>query len=269
MRIKSSITLVACLIGYLGLVLATSVNRVDSNMVSSQHTHRHLPGGSIHRREVKQHERHISQSPNGPVYRCHDPHPELFGPAPPVEDCDDVIAQFAGLKANINLNLVEGCYQITSGNCTGLVCPQRAGESSHIPGLLAAQYMASPLRDECIAKGQRGWWIDGKGLGNKDGCYTYVHMQRPRDADLFEDFCKDKLPDDEIYVPPHHQPINPEDEDDVVPDQHAAFGIQKATQRNKEPAWKDLNLAELMKKGPAPGRIGTTVSKNLYKGLPR
>ncbi|KAI1165258.1 Apc13p protein-domain-containing protein [Nemania serpens] len=79
-------------------------------------------------------------------------------------------------------------------------------------------------------------------------------MQRPRDADLFEDFSKDKLPDDDIYVPPHHQPINPEDEDDVVPDQHAAFGIQKATQRNKEPAWKDLNLAGLMKKGPAPGR---------------
>ncbi|KAI3335015.1 Apc13p protein-domain-containing protein [Ustulina deusta] len=96
-------------------------------------------------------------------------------------------------------------------------------------------------------------------------------MQRPRDADLFEDFCKDKLPDDEIYVPPHHQPINPEDEDDVVPDQHAAFGIQKATQRNKEPAWKDLDLAELMKKGPAPGRTGAIVGSamNPYKGLPR
>ncbi|KAI1352491.1 Apc13p-domain-containing protein [Xylaria sp. FL0043] len=106
---------------------------------------------------------------------------------------------------------------------------------------------------------------------NKDGCYTYIHMQRPRDADLFEDFCKDKLPDDEIYVPPHHQPINPEDEDDVVPDQHAAFGIQKATQRNKEPAWKDLDLAGLMKKGPASGRTGVPFggARNLYKGLPR
>ncbi|KAI0865147.1 Apc13p protein-domain-containing protein [Xylaria cubensis] len=103
---------------------------------------------------------------------------------------------------------------------------------------------------------------------NKDGCYTYIHMQRPRDADLFEDFGKDKLPDDEIYVPPHHQPINPEDEDDVVPDQHAAFGIQKATQRSKEPAWKDLDLAGLMKKGPAPGRA-SDAAKNLYKGLPR
>jgi hypothetical protein len=50
-------------------------------------------------------------------------------------------------------------------------------------------------------------------------------------------------------VPPHNQPINPEDEDDVVPDQHAAFGIQRATQKVKEPAWKDLGLADLMKKG--------------------
>lgn len=113
---------------------------------------------------------------------------------------------------------------------------------------------------------------------NKDGCYTYVHMQHPRDADMFEDFCKDKLPEDEIYVPPQYQPINPEDEDDVVPDQHAAFGIQKATQRSKEPAWKDLGLGELMGKGPASGkageasgggRLGVRPPTKGYKGLPR
>jgi hypothetical protein len=95
-------------------------------------------------------------------------------------------------------------------------------------------------------------------------------MQRARDADLFEDFCKDKLPDDDVYVPPQHQPINPEDEDDVVPDQHAAFGIQKATQRVKEPAWKDLGLAELMHKGPK-GKAGAAKAArgNKGKGLPR
>ena len=49
---------------------------------------------------------------------------------------------------------------------------------------------------------------------SKDTNRTYIHLSRPRIADLFEDFCRDKLPDDEIYVPPHHQPINPEDEDD-------------------------------------------------------
>ena len=57
-----------------------------------------------------------------------------------------------------------------------------------------------------------------------------MHLQRGRDADLFDDFTHDRLPADEVYVPPHHQPVNPEDEDDVVPDQHAAFGIARATQ---------------------------------------
>ncbi|KAK7751675.1 hypothetical protein SLS62_006336 [Diatrype stigma] len=94
---------------------------------------------------------------------------------------------------------------------------------------------------------------------SKDSSYTYVHMQRARDADLFEDFCRDRLPDDDIYVAPHHQPINPEDEDDVVPDQHAAFGIQKATQRAREPAWKDLGLADLMRQGPPAGGGGSAI----------
>lgn len=103
---------------------------------------------------------------------------------------------------------------------------------------------------------------------NKDSCFTYVHMHRSGDADLFEDFCKDKLPDDEIYVPPQHRPINPEDEDDVVPDQHAAFGIQRATQRVKEPAWKDLGLSDLMRKGP--GRESKAAGPSRApKGLPR
>ncbi|AEO63014.1 uncharacterized protein THITE_2169356 [Thermothielavioides terrestris NRRL 8126] len=111
---------------------------------------------------------------------------------------------------------------------------------------------------------------------NKDGCYTYVHMHKSHHADLFEDFCKDKLPVDDIYVPPNLQPINPEEEDDVVPDQHAAYGVQKATQKVREPAWKDLGLAELMARGPAPGtsmrrtglrRRGGPGSQ--HKGLPR
>jgi hypothetical protein len=55
---------------------------------------------------------------------------------------------------------------------------------------------------------------------------------------------------EEIYVPPKHQPVNPEDEDDVVPDQHAAFGIQRAQQKSKEPAWKDLGLERLLSEGP-------------------
>ncbi|KAL1615125.1 hypothetical protein SLS54_009207 [Diplodia seriata] len=72
----------------------------------------------------------------------------------------------------------------------------------------------------------------------------------PRFADLFEEFTRTPLLPEEIYVPPQHQPINPEDEDDVVPDQHAAFGIQRATQKQRQPAWRDLGLDELMAQGP-------------------
>ncbi|KAK5118968.1 hypothetical protein LTR62_000179 [Meristemomyces frigidus] len=59
-----------------------------------------------------------------------------------------------------------------------------------------------------------------------------------------------KLPAEDIYVPPQHQPINPDEEDDVVPDQHAAFGIQRATQKAREPVWRDYGLAGLMAGGP-------------------
>ncbi len=103
-------------------------------------------------------------------------------------------------------------------------------------------------------------------LQNKDGCYTAVHMHQPRNADLFEDVCKDRLPNDDIFVPPQHQPINPEDEDDVVPDQHAAFGIQRATQSVHEPAWKDLGLAQLMRHGPGGGVSGPVLGAGAGMG---
>ncbi|VUC21885.1 unnamed protein product, partial [Clonostachys rosea] len=44
---------------------------------------------------------------------------------------------------------------------------------------------------------------------NKDSTFTYVHMRESRHADLFEDFCRDRLPEDDVYVPPQHQPVNP------------------------------------------------------------
>ncbi len=65
---------------------------------------------------------------------------------------------------------------------------------------------------------------------NKDGHYTYVHFRSASLADQWDDFCQDRLPDDVIYVPPHLEPLNPEHEDEVIPNQHAAFGIQQATQ---------------------------------------
>ncbi|RAK88755.1 hypothetical protein BO79DRAFT_237508 [Aspergillus costaricaensis CBS 115574] len=57
------------------------------------------------------------------------------------------------------------------------------------------------------------------------------------------------LPIEDIYIPPQYQPPNPEDEDDVVPDQHAAFGIARAMAlqgRRGEGAWRDLGLEGLV-----------------------
>ncbi|EGX53838.1 hypothetical protein AOL_s00004g497 [Orbilia oligospora ATCC 24927] len=65
----------------------------------------------------------------------------------------------------------------------------------------------------------------------------------------------------EVYVPPEHQPINPEDEDDVIPDQHAAFGIARAQQKEREPLWKDLNLADLLHRAPTEGDVPRIRSK--------
>ncbi|EEQ89962.1 hypothetical protein RJZ56_001209 [Blastomyces dermatitidis] len=55
------------------------------------------------------------------------------------------------------------------------------------------------------------------------------------------------LPVEDIYVAPQHQPVNPEDEDDVVPDQHAVFGITRAMDSRREVVWRDLALEELMR----------------------
>jgi hypothetical protein len=81
-------------------------------------------------------------------------------------------------------------------------------------------------------------------------------MHHSHHADLLEQFTNltsSHLQPEDIYVPPHLQPVNPEDEDDVVPDQHAAFGIQRATQAKKEPTWRDLALDELLRRGPSGG----------------
>ena len=81
---------------------------------------------------------------------------------------------------------------------------------------------------------------------SRDSSRTHLHLRAGAHADLFEEFTRTPLHPDTIYLPPQHQPLNPEDEDDVVPDQHAAFGIAKATKETREPAWRDLRLAELV-----------------------
>ncbi|EON69751.1 hypothetical protein W97_09014 [Coniosporium apollinis CBS 100218] len=120
---------------------------------------------------------------------------------------------------------------------------------------------------------------------SRDSSHTHLHLHRSHHADLLEDFTRalptspnttnpsltspaalntstphepgGNLPPEPIYVAPEHEPLNPEDEDDVVPDQHAAFGITRATQRKREAAWRDLGLEELVGRGPVEApRIG-------------
>lgn len=172
MRAKAIAIIMVCLTGFLSVVLATSgdVPVADIGLPTHGIVHGHRPVFGHSQAYVSTLKREMRQGtnfpnpPTGPVFRCHDPHPEVFGSAPPVEDCKDVIKQFTSLTTIIDVKLVEGCYQIVSGNCTGMVCPQRNGEST-VLGAVAAQYMASPLLDQCIAKGQRGWWMDGQGMG--------------------------------------------------------------------------------------------------------
>ncbi|OTA99213.1 hypothetical protein M426DRAFT_27734 [Hypoxylon sp. CI-4A] len=98
------------------------------------------------------------KSPRDAVHRCYDPSDE-FGPAPSVEDCQGAIKQIQAVQGDITVKLVEGCYKVWSGNCTGLVCPQRDGTSTISPAL-AAQYMADSVMTECISNGLRGWYLD-------------------------------------------------------------------------------------------------------------
>lgn len=100
-----------------------------------------------------------------------------------------------------------------------------------------------------------------------DSSFTHLHHHHSHHADLLEDFTHPStahLAPDEIYLAPQHQPLNPEDEDDVVPDMHAAFGIQRATQKQKEPGWRDLGLVELMN-GVG---LGSEQSRNAGRGQP-
>ncbi|KAJ4290414.1 hypothetical protein N0V90_010630 [Kalmusia sp. IMI 367209] len=99
-------------------------------------------------------------------------------------------------------------------------------------------------------------------IQSRDSNATHLHFHASHHADLLEDFTQSnsQLPDEDILVPQYLQPLNPEDEDDVVPDQHAAFGIQRATQGKKEIHWRDLGLEEIARRAPADGTSGSAAA---------
>lgn len=68
------------------------------------------------------------------------------------------------------------------------------------------------------------------------------------------------IPFDDIQIPSHLEPPNPEDEDEVVPNQHAAFGITKAmaARDNRERQWRDFDsLTDLVRGVQLHARDGT------------
>ncbi|ORY19549.1 Apc13p protein-domain-containing protein, partial [Clohesyomyces aquaticus] len=104
---------------------------------------------------------------------------------------------------------------------------------------------------------------------SRDSSFTHLHLHHPHHADLLESFThptSSHLSPEEIYIPAHLQPVNPEDEDDVVPDQHAAFGIQRAIQKNRDIAWRDLGLEELARRAPGGGERGTNTGTGTGAG---
>lgn len=89
----------------------------------------------------------------------------------------------------------------------------------------------------------------------RDSVRSHVHLTAPRTAVFFEEWMKLKLEYDDIIVPPENQPINPDDDDDLIPDQQASFGVLKSQQQRAaaQATWKDLRLKELLHRGPEGG----------------
>ncbi|KAI9716623.1 MAG: hypothetical protein M1828_007601 [Chrysothrix sp. TS-e1954] len=105
---------------------------------------------------------------------------------------------------------------------------------------------------------------------SRDSSRSYLHLHSPRFADLMEDFTSPlttttqndpqptntttsttHIPHDDIQVPPHLMPPNLEDEDEVVPNQHAVFGISRAmaAREGRERQWKDFGTLEGLVRG--------------------
>jgi hypothetical protein len=82
----------------------------------------------------------------------------------------------------------------------------------------------------------------------RDAERSHVHMSKPRVALFYTDWLKTKLEHENITVPPVHQPVNPDDDEDAVADQHAPSDIRNG--RKRELRWKALGLKERMELDP-------------------
>ncbi|CAN6624280.1 hypothetical protein TRVA0_009S03092 [Trichomonascus vanleenenianus] len=92
----------------------------------------------------------------------------------------------------------------------------------------------------------------------RDSERSHIHMTLPRTAVYFEEWMKSKLEFDDIIVPPEHQPVNPEEEDDMITEQQGMMGIARSHQKAAEPAWRDLALNDLLNNAPSTHIIDQT-----------
>lgn len=99
---------------------------------------------------------------------------------------------------------------------------------------------------------------------SQDSQYTF---SRPELVDLMDEFLiNTTLPDDDIMIPPEHQPVNPESENEV-PNQEAVNGIARAN-RPREPAWRYLGLTEMATRAPdAPHTTGVMEAGDRLRAL--
>jgi hypothetical protein len=78
----------------------------------------------------------------------------------------------------------------------------------------------------------------------KDSERSHIHID-PRIALYFEEWTKSKPDFDDILVPPEHQPLSPDDDDSINPDQGSSLLIGSSVKKPKLSAWDHLGLREL------------------------
>jgi hypothetical protein len=74
------------------------------------------------------------------------------------------------------------------------------------------------------------------------------------------------LPYESIPLPPELEPLNPEDEDGVVPDMHAAFGIMRALGGTGDGTGASAGAAVNGISGPGGGGVGEESRAGLHRG---
>ncbi|QDS77415.1 hypothetical protein FKW77_006425 [Venturia effusa] len=102
---------------------------------------------------------------------------------------------------------------------------------------------------------------------SRDSSHTYLHHHSSIHSTHKEEYTQTgPLPPDEIYLLPEHQPLNPEDEEDVVPAMHAAFGITRAAMMKGNgkggEVWRDLGLDKLLEGGTKGANSGVGGGRN-------